>query len=84
MDRKSWSHVKMTRELADDPDLWKAHQASIVTMMTLAKIADDRDARQIDVHRAATEWRVIWAEVEAATVKAGREAAWESRRPRAV
>ena len=84
MSRKTFSHVKMTKALADDPDLWETHQASIVTMMTLAKIADDSDARPSDVRLAAVEWRVVWCEVADAIGKAAREASWESRRPRAV
>ena len=84
MSRKTFSQVKMTRSLANSEGLWEAHQASIVTLMTLAKIADDEEARPSDRRLAAVEWRVVWCDIDTAIGKAAREASWESRRPRAV
>ena len=84
MSRRSFSHVKATREVAADDHAWSLAKELIIAMMTLAKIADDADSRPSEKTRAVVEWTVLYADVISRQAAAAREASWESRRPRAV
>ena len=84
MSRRSFSHVKATREVAADDHAWGMAKELIISMMTLAKIADDADVAASAKTRAVEAWTGLYADVISRQAAAAREASWESRRPRAV